>query len=115
MASTASLERWAEHEWRDGMAIADLQPLDQLLVHTQNSTYEIVIVSPDEAEVAVRGGAYFPTFARVRVAGSSLGGSFLKLHAIHVGFRIEFALESRSVVTSLVRTIAITRSRDTPM
>jgi hypothetical protein len=109
MASTASLDEWAQREWRDGTSIADLQPLDELVVHTLNSRYEIVIVSPGDADVAVRGGAYFPNFARVRVAGSSLGGSFLKLHAIHVGFRMEFLLASRSIVTSPVRTIAIAR------
>jgi hypothetical protein len=88
------------------MTITELQPLDQLVVHTLNSRYEIVIVSPEDAEVAVRGGAYFPIFARVRVAGSSLGGSCLKLHAIQVGLRMEFLLESRSILTSPVRTIA---------
>jgi hypothetical protein len=92
------------------MSIGDLMPLDQLTVRTRNSTYEIIVVMPESAEVAVRGGAFFPTFARVQVAGSSLGGSFLKLHSIHIGFRMELVFNRRSVVTSPVQTISIGRS-----
>jgi hypothetical protein len=53
----------------------------------------------------VRGGAFFPDFTRVRVAGSSLGGSFLKLHGIYIGFRMELADGARMVVTSPVETV----------
>jgi len=103
------LDRWARHDWRDGMDIGDLLPLDRLVVRTLNSTYEIVVVTPDCADVAVRGGAFFPTFARVHVAGSSLGGSFLKLHSIHVGFRMELVCHTRSIVTSPVQSVSLSR------
>ena len=106
-ATGAILDRWANHDWRDGMHIGDLKPLDRLTVCTRNSTYEIVVVTPGCADVAVRGGAFFPTFARVYVAGSSLGGSFLKLHTIHVGFRMELVFNTRSIVTSPVQAISI--------
>ena len=110
VASSAILDRWASHDWCEGMNIADLLPLDRLMVRTLNSTYEIVIVTPGQADVAVRGGAFFPTFARAHVAGSSLGGSFLKLHSIHVGFRMELVFDTRSIVTSPVQEISICRS-----
>ena len=110
VATGAILDRWARHDWRDGMHIGDLLPLDRLTVKTLNSTYEIVVVTPGSADVAVRGGAYFPTFARVHVAGSSLGGNFLKLHTIHVGFRMELVFNTRSIVTSPVQAISIGRS-----
>jgi hypothetical protein len=106
----AILDRWADHEWRDGMHIGDLTPLDRLTVRTRNSTYEIVVVAPESADVAVRGGAFFPTFARVHVAGSSLGGSFLKLHSIHVGFRMELVFNAQSIVTSPVEAITMRRA-----
>jgi hypothetical protein len=106
----AILDRWAQHDWRDGMHIGDLLPLDRLTVRTKNSTYEIVVVTPEHADVAVRGGAFFPTFARAHIAGSSLGGSFLKLHSIHIGFRMELVFDTRSIVTSPVQAIAIGRS-----
>jgi hypothetical protein len=68
--------------------------------------YEIVIMSPDTADVLVRGGAYFPVFTQARVAGSSLGGSFLKVHGIYVGFRMELCDGTRMVVTSPVEEVA---------
>jgi len=105
----AMLDRWADFDWRDGTRIDDLQPLDRLTVRTVNSTYELVVVTPGNAEVAVRGGAFFPSFVRVHVAGSSLGGSFLKLHSIHVGFRMELVSSTQSIVTSPVQDISISR------
>jgi len=110
VAAAAILDRWATHDWRDGMSIADLQPLDRVTVRTLNSTYEIVVVTPDSADVAVRGGAFFPTFARVHVAGSSLGGSFLKVNSIHVGFCLELVMNARAIVTSPVQSISVGRS-----
>jgi hypothetical protein len=107
VATGALLDRWAGHDWRDGMHIGELLPLDRLTIRTLNSTYEIVVVTPESADVAVRGGAFFPTFARVQVAGSSLGGSFLKLHSIHLGFRMELVFNARSIVTSAVQEISI--------
>lgn len=110
VAAGATLDHWANRDWREGTAIGDLLPLDRLTVRTRNSTYEIVVVTPDTADVAVRGGAFFPSFARVRLSGSSLGGSFLKLHSIHVGFRMEILFGSQSILTSPVETIAMTRT-----
>jgi len=114
VAAAAILDRWATHDWRDGMSIADLRPLDRLTIRTLNSTYEIVVVAPDTADVAVRGGAFFPTFSRAHLAGSSLGGSFLKVQSIHVGFCLELVLNARSIVTSPVQSISVGRS-DTVM
>jgi hypothetical protein len=111
VASSSLLDRWAAHDWHDGLHVSELMPLDRIVVQTQNSTYEIVVTTPATAQVIVRGGAFFPAFAPVRLAGSSLGGSFLKLHSIHVGFRMELISESQSLVTSTVQTISIETGR----
>jgi len=105
----ALLDRWADYDWRNGTHIGDLLPLDRLTIRTVNSTYELVVVTPDNAEVAVRGGPFFPSFVRVYLAGSSLGGSFLKLHSIHVGFRMELVSSRQSIVTSPVQDISLNR------
>jgi len=55
----------------------------------------------------VRGGEFFPEFTTVRLAGSTLGGSFLKMRSIHLGFRIEFGVGRGVIVTSPVRTISV--------
>ena len=110
VATAATLDHWSACDWRDGTRIGELQPLDRLVVRTRNSVYEIVVVTPGTADVAVRGGAFFPSFARASIAGSSLGGSFLKLHSIHVGFRMELLAGAQSIVTSPVESIAMSRA-----
>ena len=99
------LSAWTRHDWRDGIHVADLVVLETLVVTTQNSVYEITLVAADSASVLVRGGAFFPVFTPARLAGSSLGGAFLKLHSIHVGFRLELSTESGVIVTSPVRSV----------
>jgi hypothetical protein len=41
------------------------------------------------------------------LAGASLGGSFLKLRSVHVGFAVEFAVDMRAIITSPVRSISV--------
>jgi hypothetical protein len=53
----------------------------------------------------VRGGKFFPEFTDAHVAGSSLGGSFLKLRGIYVGFCLELHRGTHTIVTSPVRSI----------
>jgi hypothetical protein len=105
--ASAVLSAWNNHEWRDGVHLEQLNALDRVTVRTQNNTYEIVISSSSTGEVLVRGGQFFPDFTTVRLAGSTLGGSFLKLRSIHPGFRIEFSVGQGVVVTSPVRTITV--------
>src|SRR5262249_51752472 len=107
VSGAALLETWSAHPWREGLRVSELTAFDRVTVQTLHSTYEIVVISPLTAAILVRGGAFFPEFSHVRVAGSSLGGSFLKLHGIYVGFRLELAAGNRSIVTSTVRTIAV--------
>jgi hypothetical protein len=109
VAAAGFLDRWAAHDWRDGLRITDLLPLDRVMVRTLNSTYEIVVMTPVTADIAVQGGAFFPSLTRARLAGSSLGGSFLKLHSIHVGFRLEIVADAQPIITSPVQTIAMIR------
>ena len=105
--AAAVLSTWNSHSWDDGLHIDQLSALDHLTVLTQHSTYELVVVSPPNGEVLVRGGEFFPEFTSVRLAGSTLGGSFLKMRSIHLGFRIEFGVGRGVIVTSPVRTISV--------
>jgi len=87
--------------------LEELSALDQLVVKTENSTYEIILLSAATADVLVRGGAFYPVFTAARLAGSSLGGSFLKLRSVHVGFRMELSSDRGFIVTSAVRSVAM--------
>lgn len=107
VASSALLNTWAGYDWRGGVRVDELSSLDRLVVTTENSTYNIVIVSPSTSDVLVRGGAFFPVYTPVRLAGSSLGGSFLKLRSVHTGFRLEFSTGDGFIITSTVRTVAL--------
>jgi len=101
------LSSWSAHDWREGVCLDELTLLERLVVQTANSTYEIVLVAPDQARILVRGGAFFPVFTPARLAGSSLGGSFLKLRSVHVGFRLEIGTEAGLIITSPVRSVAV--------
>ena len=99
------LAAWSAHDWRGGVRVDDLSALERLVVKTHNSTYEIILVAADSAQILVRGGAFFPVFTPARLAGSSLGGAFLKLRSVHVGFRLELTTERGFIVTSPVRSV----------
>jgi hypothetical protein len=112
--AAALLSSWNSYPWKDGVCLDQLTSLDRVTVLTRNSVYEIVVVTPATGEVLVRGGSFFPEFTAVRLAGCTLGGSFLKLRSIHTGFHIEFAMTSGVIITSPVGTIAISDSDSTP-
>lgn len=114
VAGSALLRTWSEHDWQGGVRVDQLFALDRLIVVTENSTYHLVVVAPATAEVLVRGGAFFPVYTPVRVAGSSLGGSFLKLKSVHAGFRLELSTGDGFIITSTVRTVAIAPAVTSP-
>ena len=99
------LSTWSGRDWSDGVHVGDLAPLDRVIVRTENSTYEVVVLTPSTGNVLVRGGAFFPVLMPVRLAGSSMGGSFLKLRSIHIGFRLELNTDRGFIITSPVRAI----------
>src|SRR6266851_4644400 len=107
LVPAATLDTWTTHDWSQGVLIPHLAPHDQLIVRTRNSTYEIIVMVPHTASVMVRGGAFFPTFAPARVAGSSLGGGLLKLHGVYAGFQMELVTDDLPLITTRVRTVSV--------
>jgi hypothetical protein len=107
VAAAAVIDNWTAHDWRDGVLVDRLLAHDRLTVRTYNSLYEFIVTDPHSAEVLVRGGTFFPEFTSVHVAGCSLGGSFLKVRGIYVGFRIEIVTEEQMILTSPVETLSV--------
>ncbi len=103
----AILDTWSRDEWSNGVQVDRMEDLDSLVVRTLNSVYEITVITPRTGEILVRGGRFFPELTPARLAGSTLGGSFLKMRGIYVGFRMEIHAEQLRIVTSPVQTIAV--------
>jgi hypothetical protein len=103
----AILDNWSQQEWDNGVQIDRMEELDSLAVRTQNSIYEITILSGHSGEVLIRGGQFFPEFTPARLSGSTLGGSFLKMRGIYVGLRMEINFDGQRIVTSPVESIGV--------
>jgi hypothetical protein len=104
---SALLDTWSSHEWTDGVQLETLRDMENLQAGTENSVYEITVISGRSGDILIRGGKYFPEFTPARLAGSSLGGSFLKLRGIYIGFNLEIHFDQKMIVTSRVRTISV--------
>lgn len=103
----AVLNTWSSHDWSNGLQLENIPDLKRLEITTQNSTYEMTVISGRAGDILVRGGQFFTEFTEARLAGSSLGGSFLKLRGIYPGFKLEIHSGDRVVVTSRVRSVQV--------
>ena len=106
------LDAWLSHDWTTGLQTEDLPEREFLTVETENSRYELTILCGRTGDVLVRGGEFFPYTTTARLAGSSLGGSLLKLRGIYIGFRMELHAHERSIITSRVRSIVLVSGVD---
>ena len=106
-SASALLDTWSSYSWTEGVQLENMQDMETLTVRTENSTYEITVICGRTGDILVRGGRFFPEFTEARLAGSSLGGSFLKLRGIYVGFSLEIHFDRRLIITSRVRKIAV--------
>jgi hypothetical protein len=102
----ASLDAWLARDWSEAVHVGSLEEFQQIHVCTRNTLYELIVINHC-GDVRVRGGRYFPEWTPARLAGSTVGGCFLKRLAISLGLQMEFELDCRRIITSPVRTIAI--------
>ena len=106
-SASALLDTWSSHDWNEGIQLEAMQDMETFTVRTENSTYEINVICGRTGVILIRGGRFFPEFTPARLAGSSLGGSFLKLRGVYVGFSLEIHFEKRLIITSRVRKISV--------
>jgi hypothetical protein len=92
----------------DGVNVRALEPFTSVLVRTKNSTYRIDVRGGTAA--MVQGGQFFPTPTSAEVCGATMGGSFIKVGWIGVGFCLEFIADGQRIITTRVRTIRIRTS-----
>ena len=78
-----------------------------IVVRTRGSVYDIIVLSGDAGEVMVRGGRFFPEFRRATIAGSTFGGSAVRLGSICVGCHMELHVNGKSFVTSRIQAVSL--------
>jgi hypothetical protein len=103
---SAMLEDWSDHNWTDGVQIAELKGWDTLVIETAHHTYEITIINPATAEVLIRGGELFSEQTPAIILGAFLRTSPLKVRGIYLGFAVEMLAKGKRIITSRVRRIA---------
>lgn len=98
-------------EIEGGVRLEDLEPGSVLRMHTQNTCYEIVFLHGGSAYLSGH-PLYCPQPVLVTIAGSTWGGSMLKLHFIGRGMHLEFRHPGypTPIVTSIIREIRECRS-----
>ena len=101
------LDTWVNHDWKDGLQLESVEDFTEIHVQTRNSIYEITAIDGFSREIVVRGGRFFPEKTRAHLAGSSLGGGFLKLGGIYVGFSLEIVYSEDTIITTHVRSIRV--------
>ena len=109
-SASGILDTWVNHSWSEGVQLASLPDLSVLIVETRNSVYEITTIDGAQREMLIRGGKFFPEKTAVRLSGSSLRGSFLKVGGIYAGFNMEILWDGQTIVTTPVQSLRLCSS-----
>jgi hypothetical protein len=99
----------------EGIDLRKAEPLVPILVTTRNSLYRLIPLRAGGSPVLVQGGRFFPEPTQVHLAGSTFGGSALKLHWIAVGMHLEIepGHGGRPITTTRIAHVRIERDRET--
>lgn len=99
----------------EGIDVRAAEPLVPILVTTRNSLYRIIPLRWGSSDVLVQGGLFFPDPTKARLAGSTFGGSFLKMYWIKIGMHLEIdpGHGGSPIITTRVADVRIERDRTT--
>lgn len=107
IAREAVLDNWTRAEWTDGCQVDQLPDLQPITVITRNHLYELIVVNGSDGRLRIRGGLLIPEWRDARLAGCSLGGSFLKLRGIYAGFCMELHVDGEIIITTPVQRLTL--------
>ncbi len=103
-----TLEGFAEElATRGGVDPSLLDPLSQISVTTERTTYRITLIDPTASRVLVQDEKFFPLPFEAQLCGASFGGSFLKQQWIGIGMRMELHCERGNIVTAPVVSVVV--------
>ena len=99
----------------EGINVREAEPLVPIVVTTQNSVYRIIPLRWGDAGVLVQGGQFFPEPTEAYLAGSTFGGSFLKMYWIGIGMHMEINTGNGvgPIITTRVASVRIERDQTT--
>lgn len=97
-----------------GVDVRRLSPGTELVVETSNSFYHFVMLDAGGLRALASGGR-FDREAEVRIEGSTLGGTLLKVAWIGRGLSLELSVRGRRLDTSRVRSITISTVHRAPV
>jgi hypothetical protein len=89
-----------------GIDVRSLPAGSEVVVGTCNSRYRFVMLDAGGRNALVE-GPYFPQETTVRIEGSALGGSLLRIGWIGLDLSLELSCGGKRVVTSRVRSIGV--------
>jgi hypothetical protein len=81
-------------------------PFDRIAVRTRRTDYEVVVLPGSTGDVLVRGGRFFEEFRRARLAGSTFGGTAIRVNTIEVGCALELHVDGTRIVTSPIEAVS---------
>jgi hypothetical protein len=100
------LRVWPAEPFYQAIHIDSCQPFEHIAVRTRRTDYEVVVLPGNAGEVLVRGGRFFKEFQRARLAGSTFGGSAIRVRTIEVGCPLELQVDGTRIVTSPIETVS---------
>ena len=95
-----------------GLDPSQLDPLSQIIVTTESTTYRITLIEPAESRVLLQDAKFFPRPLEAQLCGSSFGGSFLKQQWIGIGMRMELYCERGHILTAPVVAVKLENETD---
>lgn len=87
--------------------VRSLPPGTVLVVETRNSQYHFVMLDGSGSDALVQGGDSFREETRVRIDGSTLGGSVLRSGWLVWGLSLEISVGGQRIATSRVHSIRV--------
>jgi hypothetical protein len=78
---------------------------EKIVVSTQSSVYELIVLRAKQGYLLVRGGNHLPKFRRAVFLGSRADDGSVQPLTIDVGLRMKFVSGKRFFVTSAVQSI----------